>query len=167
VPKYKVIRVKPQMLMKRQDDSKFHDIPVEPDGRKWHYLGVDWDDRIGADWPNRSPSYDHKADFQEVDAGILKAALKAADRLYTKMITTEIAYDIVFERGLPLPTNKNYADPRVLELAKRMQAARCEIAECDAELVKLYKEEEAKHEQAQRTQSLGRPATNASDEAAG
>jgi hypothetical protein len=83
------------------------------------------------------------------------------------MISTIIAHDIVFDRGLPLPTNKNYADPRVLELAKRMQAARCEIAECDAELIKLYKEEEAKHEQAQRTQSLGRPATNASDEAAG
>jgi hypothetical protein len=41
------------------------------------------------DLDDRSPSYDHKADFQEVDAGILKAALKAADRLYTKMITTK------------------------------------------------------------------------------
>jgi hypothetical protein len=50
VPKIRGDSVKPQMLMKRQDDSKFHDIPVEPDGRKWHYLGVDWDDRIGADW---------------------------------------------------------------------------------------------------------------------
>ncbi len=33
----------PQMLMKRQDDDKFHEVPNKPDYRMWSYLGVDRD----------------------------------------------------------------------------------------------------------------------------
>jgi hypothetical protein len=60
------------------------------------------------------------------------------------MISTIIAYHIVFERHLALPTNKEYADWRVLEIAKRMEAARSELASCERELANLYMEDTAR-----------------------
>jgi hypothetical protein len=39
-------------------------------------------------------------------------------------ISTEIAFNIVFERGLRLPANKSYEDPRVKEIAIELDRLR-------------------------------------------
>ncbi len=39
---------KPQLFLNRQDDDRFHEIPWQPDGTLYHYLGVDWDVEIPA-----------------------------------------------------------------------------------------------------------------------
>lgn len=51
-----------------------------------------------------------------------------------KKITTELAYRLRRERGLELPTDREYEDPRVEQIAKRQAVLSAELRDLDQEL---------------------------------
>jgi transcriptional regulator of met regulon len=59
-------------------------------------------------------------------------------------ISTEIASNLRQERGLLLPTDRDYENSRVAEIAKRQQELMNEMNELDTELYKIFKEEKEK-----------------------
>ena len=54
------------------------------------------------------------------------------------MITTKLAFNIRFERGLQLPVNREYEDPRVKEIAIEQEKLLNRMSDLDIELAALY-----------------------------
>ena len=53
------------------------------------------------------------------------------------MITADIAYNLRFERGLSLPVDREYDNPRIKEIAIEQATLLKRLSELDGELVKL------------------------------
>ena len=53
------------------------------------------------------------------------------------MINNEVAWNLRAERGLLLPINKEYENPRILEIAKRQREIMDEMNVLDKELFEL------------------------------
>lgn len=55
-------------------------------------------------------------------------------------ISTETAWTLRFERGLKLPTDRDYVDPRIADIAKRQGELFRQIAELDGQLNEIVDE---------------------------
>ena len=53
------------------------------------------------------------------------------------MITKEIAYNLIFERGLHLPVDKEYESKRLKEIAVRRNELFAELTELDKEIIDM------------------------------